>query len=303
MNPPIPARLSEKIRGYFGEAGKVWLDRLPEMITAAADRWHLQLGEPSPAAGTGFVCFARDEKGADVVLKVAYPHSEHFSGVEAMRVYGGQGCVRLIDTAEGGAQVLMQRVVPGTHLYELENEEEEVRIATELIQRLQRPAPEAHALPPHTDWNESSLRHMAARPVGEELLPRRLVQALEHIVADLESLNRPMVLHGDLHHENVLRGKEGWLAIDPKGIIGDPALEVGRYCGNQLHRAEVAGGYGALTDRRLELFALYLGEPLDRMRMGAVVDVIMCMGWELENEDFDVGDFARRRDWALHLLG
>jgi streptomycin 6-kinase len=35
----------------------------------------------------------------------------------------------------------------------------------------------------------------------------------------------PGALHGDLHHENVLSSPRGWLAIDPKGIWGDPAYE------------------------------------------------------------------------------
>jgi streptomycin 6-kinase len=30
------------------------------------------------------------------------------------------------------------------------------------------------------------------------------------------------VLHGDIHHDNILHfGERGWLAIDPKGLIGE----------------------------------------------------------------------------------
>lgn len=303
MVPPIPPSLRKSIRGYFRDDGDAWLDQLPGLVTGAVDHWQLRLGEVSEAAGTGFVCFARDHGDRHVVLKVAYPDVEHFSGVEAMRVYAGRGCVRLIDTAARDTQVLMERILPGTHLYELEDEEEEISLAADLILRLQRPVPGTHSLPPHTSWVENSLRHMAARPVGEELLPRRLVRALEQTVADLEALRRQVVLHGDLHHENILRGSNGWVAIDPKGVTGDPALEIGRYCGNQLHRAEAAGGYGPLVDRRVELFARGLGEPVDRLRAAAAVDIIMGMGWELEHGDFDVGDFTRSRDRALHLIG
>lgn len=35
----------------------------------------------------------------------------------------------------------------------------------------------------------------------------------------------PVALHGDLHHDNILQGARGWLAIDPKGVSGDPAYE------------------------------------------------------------------------------
>ncbi len=299
----IPERLKECTRRYFGADADVWLERLPQLTADAVERWSLELGDVSETAGTGMVCFAT-RAGRDVVLKIAYPHGEHFTGVEAMRVYGGRACVSVIDTAEEGTQVLMERVLPGKHLYELENEEEEVCIAAGLMRTLQCAIPEQHELPPHTTWVEKSLRYMAASQVTEELLPRRLVQALEHTVADLEALRRPVVLHGDLHHENILYdATKGWLAIDPKGLTGDPALEIGRYLGNHSHRAGAAGGYGPMVDRRIELFARELGEPVDRMRAAAAVDLIMCMGWELENEDFDVSDFARGRDRALHLVG
>ncbi|MBT3345458.1 MAG: phosphotransferase [Gemmatimonadetes bacterium] len=301
--PPIPETLIKSTQGYFRGKGAAWLDTLPGLVAEAADRWHLQLGEASPAAGTGYVCFARDGTDRPVVLKIAFPHGEHFTGVEAMRVWGGQGCVRLLDTAEGGTQVLMDWCLPGTNLHELEDEEVEVAHAAALMGRLHRPAPAEHALPPHMSWVEKSLRRMAERPVGEALLPGRLVQALEQTVADLEALRRPVVLHGDLHHENIVQDGDGWIAIDPKGLTGDPALDIGRYCGNQLHRAEAAGGYGPLVDRRIELFASALSEPVDRMRAAAAVDIIMCMGWELEHADFDVESFTENRDRALHLVG
>ena len=34
-----------------------------------------------------------------------------------------------------------------------------------------------------------------------------------------------MVLHGDLHHDNVLRHGDGWVVIDPHGYVGDAAVE------------------------------------------------------------------------------
>ncbi|WP_353809010.1 aminoglycoside phosphotransferase family protein [Agromyces sp. SYSU T00194] len=49
------------------------------------------------------------------------------------------------------------------------------------------------------------------------------------LAAELLDRQRDVVaLHGDLHHGNVLDfGAAGWLAIDPKGLLGDRAFE---YC-------------------------------------------------------------------------
>ena len=43
----------------------------------------------------------------------------------------------------------------------------------------------------------------------------------------------PVALHGDMHHFNVLRaGREPWLAIDPKGLAGDPCFDVCQFLRN-----------------------------------------------------------------------
>src|SRR5439155_2704170 len=36
----------------------------------------------------------------------------------------------------------------------------------------------------------------------------------------------PVLLHGDLHPENILQNGKDWVVIDPKGVIGPPIHEV-----------------------------------------------------------------------------
>ena len=68
-----------------------------------------------------------------------------------------------------------------------------------------------------------------------------------------------MVLHGDLHHENMLfDAQAGWIVIDPKGVIGKPCLEMGRYLLNYLppsmpmeHREEMVRDRVATFSDRL----------------------------------------------------
>jgi streptomycin 6-kinase len=61
-------------------------------------------------------------------------------------------------------------------------------------------------------------------------LPADLVGRAAGIVRELcTSGPGPFVLHGDLHHDNVLRaGREPWLAIDPHGVVGDPGTSSAR---------------------------------------------------------------------------
>ena len=69
-----------------------------------------------------------------------------------------------------------------------------------------------------------------------------------------------MLLHGDLHHENILLDASGnWKAIDPQGRIGEQCLECGRFL---LNEWEWFGGVGDLlhTSKCIRFFADALGE-------------------------------------------
>lgn len=46
-------------------------------------------------------------------------------------------------------------------------------------------------------------------------------------------------LHGDLHHENIMRSARGWIIIDPAGLIGDAALDVANMFSNPLDRFDL----------------------------------------------------------------
>lgn len=46
-------------------------------------------------------------------------------------------------------------------------------------------------------------------------------------------------LHGDLHHDNILFGARGWLAIDPKGVLGDPGFDAANLFYNPLERDDL----------------------------------------------------------------
>ena len=94
------------------------------------------------------------------------------------------------------------------------------------------------------------------------------------------------------------------MAIDAKGVVGDPALEIGRYVGNQLARwAGTAAEEHAIVDQRLEAFSRALAEPVEQLRAAAVVDTIISLGWQLESDAYDGREFGATLQRALHLVG
>ncbi len=51
------------------------------------------------------------------------------------------------------------------------------------------------------------------------------------MLADInQKYSRNLLLHGDLHHENILKNENGsYTVIDPKGVIGDPVFDLSRF--------------------------------------------------------------------------
>jgi streptomycin 6-kinase len=197
--------------------------------------------------------------GPDSVLKVTPPEDgESEEEADALALWAGDGAVRLLCSDSGRRALLLERARPGTDISELPEAEATAR-AVEVGQRLWRPAAApfrwiGDSVP---RWLDAAER--AAGP-GSELIPlaRRLYASFLP--------GRSMLVHGDFHHHNILASARGYLAIDPKPMLGEPEYDVPSFLWNPLPyrmRRDV-------TERRLEAFAS-VGLDERRMREWSVI--------------------------------
>ena len=97
------------------------------------------------------------------------------------------------------------------------------------------------------------------------------------------SATREAVLHGDLHHDNVLRGtREPWLAIDPHGLVGDPGYEIGSILFNP-DPDDRDPALTALVPARLRQLSAALGEPVDRLAAWGFVKAVLSEVWTADS--------------------
>ena len=119
----------------------------------------------------------------------------------------------------------------------------------------------------------------------------KLVETAESLFTDLlASTDKPVLLHGDLHHFNILSAGGGWLAIDPKGVVGEPAYEVGALLRNPTPHIFNEPELGRITARRLDILAEALVLDRERLRQWSLVQAVLSAWWGYE----DGGDEA---DW------
>lgn len=212
------------------------------------------------------------------MLKVSRYTRETRQEIAALRLWAGVGAARLIDADPDLGALLLERVLPGTMLAEIDDDET-VRVASDLLTELWRPTCGLEDLRPLESWCAAYDRNRAVLSSGDSGFPVPLFQradALRHEL--LDSTEQLVPLHGDLHHFNVLRSdRAGWLAIDPKGLVGDRCFDVCQFLVNPGPVTPAA------NRRRLDEFSALLGLDRARLAQWALVHAVLNAIWEFED--------------------
>ncbi|HEV2764866.1 MAG TPA: aminoglycoside phosphotransferase family protein, partial [Pyrinomonadaceae bacterium] len=211
------------------------------------------------------------------------------SEAAALSLFAGEGAVRLLAHDDERGVLLLERALPGTPLAELTDDAEGTRVAARLMRRLWRTPPDAHEFPTLARWFRAfeRLREKYGGACGP--FPEDLVARAERTFRELNSSrDQTVILHGDLHHTNVLSDeRRGWLAIDPKGLCGDPGYEIGSFMLNRLPDARDDGALGDVLNRRLKIFSEELCMSRERLAGWAFCHAMLSALWgEEDSEDW-----------------
>jgi streptomycin 6-kinase len=203
-----------------------WLERVPDLVKECVDEWGLRLGEPYVAGAAGYTARADLPDGTPAVLKLIFPHREAEHEAEALKVWDGDGAVRLFAEDKDRWAMLIERCEPGTQLAELDADAA-LDVLIGLLPRLWRNAAEPfRPLVEEAAWWIEYLPREWER--SGRSVDRRLVDAAVEALQTLSvSQGEQVLLHQDLHGENVLAAqREPWLTIDPKPLIGEREFAV-----------------------------------------------------------------------------
>lgn len=298
----LPDTLVRNVLGVYGaQPGRAWLDGLPGLpglLAAVAADWELTLGAPY-ALSQNYVVRATRADGTPAVLKLTPPGGETVrTEPAALRLAGGEGMVRLLAVAPGRGALLLERAEPGELLTRLHERDDDsaTAVAAAVGRRLHRPVPATGTVPFPTvaGWADDAFRGLRQRYAGGTgPLPADLVGRGEREHAELVASSAPAVLlHGDLHHDNVLSAGRGWLAIDPQGVLGEPAYEAGALLRNPPglgRRTDLR----RLLDRRVAILAEAYGVDRERIRgWGRAHNVVSVLWSDEESGTVDADTLA-----------
>jgi len=275
----FPADFRNNISHYFGEKGAQWLLTLPVLIEEAALTWELTLGEPMPLS-INYVTAARRADGTPVVLKIGVPHRELTSEMCAIRLFNGQGCAPMLVADEEKGMFLLERLLPGRMLETWPDDDARTRVACDLAQRIQRPAPAGLPLIRLEDWFAGLAGVREQFGGGSGPFPKDLFERVEALLPELfQTSSPPVLMHGDLHHFNILSSGSGWLAIDPNGVIGPPEFESGPLLINPYPNFPYLPDAQRQTSRRIAILSEQLGFPRQRIRDWGMCFAVLSAWW------------------------
>lgn len=237
------------------------IKRLERTANEVAAEWGLTL-QPGRAGRYSFVGFTSDNK----VLKVTPVEDDEADHEgDALAVWNGHGAVRLLRRDVARRALLIERAQPGTDISALP-EDEANEAAVDVALRLWRPAQRGDPFRSIADRVARDLAHVGTH---------ELVPVARSLFASM-SFAETTLLHGDYHHYNVLRSGDGYVAIDPKPLVGEPEFDVPPFLWNPISAQPATVQQ---TERRISTFAA-AGLDRERIREWAIVRGV-CLGLPL----------------------
>lgn len=268
------------------DGGEEWLASLPDLIAQCESRWAITVGAPFTLS-YNFAAAASGANGEKLVLKLGVPRPELTREMQALRVYDGRGICRLIEVDEAIGALLLERVQPGDMLSTLGDPNEAARIGAIAMRQLQQPVPAQHGFRHVREWADGLGRLRVMFEGGTGPLPEHLVNSAETIFTHLFSTaDNDVLLHGDLHHFNILSDSSsplGWRVIDPKGMVGELGYETGTFIHNHYGVYGKRHNPAQLIDSCIEIISAELDIPARRIRQHAFAQSILSAFWTVED--------------------
>ena len=222
----LPRKFTEVILGGSRGEGKRWIESLPEIIGEIESRWRLKMKEPFPNLSYHYVAPCVCADGSEAVVKIGFPGEAAtlFGEMKTLKFIDGRGADKLLRFDEKRYAMLLEKLAPGENLKTIcrNDAAKAVGIAVDAMRKFWRKPPEKHDFPMLEKWFDGFKR---AEKIN--FAPEYVSKAQAYFIELNSASESKVLLHGDFHHENILSAtREPFLAIDPKGIVGNVGYDV-----------------------------------------------------------------------------
>lgn len=268
-----------------GKIGQQWLDDLPKIIKEYEQKWQIKVFPPFNLT-YNYVAPAQTIAGKDVVLKISFPENEEFlSEVAALKFFNGEAAIKILNEDLEHGVALLEKAEPGKRVRDIVPETKAISIVSEVLKKLHRTIDKSltFPFPKISDWAKAFDRYKAVYQKSGPV-PKWMFDKAEGIFKEfVRDKKEQVLLHGDLHIDNILSSERGWLVIDPKGLIGEREFELGAYLRNPIYDYPKGSDYQKLEAQRIIQFADELNFEKERLLNWAFACAVISILWFLED--------------------
>jgi streptomycin 6-kinase len=277
LNP----KFISNVHDIYGEVGKIWLKDLPHFIKRLSSLWDFQFINPMENLSCNFVGLVSINATAKTaILKVAPEGSGHITPEIKWLKCIKEGVPAIYRADETFNAYLMEHLEPGHSLKSLiksGKDDEATRIICQTIRSIQS-----------QQCSKVHFRHL--RELAKALIllegkfDDRLLSKAQNLFHDLTiNQDHDVILHGDLHHDNILASGPSWKAIDPHGYVGDPAAEGGAMVRNAFECFPHNDPVSVIVERRLQIMAEELPFDPQKIKAWAFCMTVLSGAWSVED--------------------
>ena len=223
----------EHIAEYYDDA---FLQKVLHDIKTYTVKWELNDLQFVSYFSVNCIFTGYSRQYGDIVLKIGKPSKQTFAEYQTLIDYKGHRFCKLYDADLENGVLLLENIKPGTRLREEKSLETRLDVLCSIYSGLHIEAPDITKYPTYLSWVQRITEYMSNRHDCVELFT--YMKMAEKICMELScQYTKKRLLHGDLHHDNILLGNDWqYHLIDPKGVIGDPIFDIGRFILNEPYK-------------------------------------------------------------------
>lgn len=270
---------TDNIKEIYPETGHQWLLNLPSQIMRLAEEWDFSLTRVMPELSYSFVGLV-NYQNQSAILKIA-PVGEQSLARESLCLSCFQkDSPSIFHLDENTNAILMEYIYPGEPLKNLvkaDHDDQATKIICQIIRELRfQTIPQPH---PFKHLSEFAKDLTILTGHLDKKLLNKAITLFHELTIDH---SKDILLHGDLHHDNILSSDNSWKIIDPHGYIGDPVAEVGTMIRNPYDCFPNNKPLEKVLERRLSILRNELPYDFERIKAWCYCISVLSAAWTYE---------------------
>ena len=180
------------------------------------------------------VFYAVSIKYGEVILKVNENEEELMSEYNMLTMVSNNYFCKVYEVNVNLGMLIEERIIPGATLREEKLAFERISVYIHLFKNIHKNIDSRLNIKTYLDWLRNA--NNFSKTLSQNQVISKDMQLAYSIGVELfDKYNDRVLLHGDLHHDNILMNKEGsYKIIDPKGVIGPKIFDLPRFILNEI---------------------------------------------------------------------